>query len=438
MGAARLARGRAGRRYEELVETDGRPRLRYWLDRFQTDGLVEAGVVYGYFPAVSEGDDLVVLGDDGRERERFTFPRQRRDRHLCLADFFRPAGSGQLDVVGFQLVTVGTKISRATAELFAKDAYRDYLELHGLSVQLTEALAEYWHGRVRAELGLAGFDPARAGGHPQGRIPRLPVLVRLPGLSRPGRPGQGRAAAAAGTDRGEPVRGVPARPRAVHRRADRPSPRGKVFQHLSGGLLRAVLFDMDGLLVDSEPLWFEAECAVMATMGGSWTRADQLELTGGSLEHSVGYMRARALRPAEPALVGTWLLLDTMATLIADRGVPLMPGAAGLLAELTAAGIPLALVTSAQRQIMDAVIARADLAFGTTVCAEDVSHSKPAPDPVPAGGGTAGAAAPPAASRWRTHPGGSPRPRRRAARSSRCPVCRCRRRWARPSPGGRS
>jgi HAD superfamily hydrolase (TIGR01509 family) len=149
---------------------------------------------------------------------------------------------------------------------------------------------------------------------------------------------------------------------------------------LSDGLLRAVLFDMDGLLVDSEPLWFEAECAVMATMGGSWTRADQLELTGGSLEHSVGYMRARALRPAEPALVGRWLL-DTMATLIAERGVPLMPGAAGLLAELAAAGIPMALVTSAQRQIMDAVIARSGLAFGTTVCAEDVSHGKPDPEP---------------------------------------------------------
>jgi 5-methyltetrahydrofolate--homocysteine methyltransferase len=153
------ARGGNGPSYDELVETEGRPRLRMWLERIQTEGLVEAGVVYGYFPAVSEGDDLVVLGDDGRERERFTFPRQRRDRHLCLADYFRPAGSGQLDVVGFQLVTVGTRISRATAELFAKDAYRDYLELHGLSVQLTEALAEYWHGRVRAELGLAGFDP---------------------------------------------------------------------------------------------------------------------------------------------------------------------------------------------------------------------------------------------------------------------------------------
>jgi 5-methyltetrahydrofolate--homocysteine methyltransferase len=153
------ARGGNGPSYEELVETEGRPRLRMWLDRIQTEGLVEAGVVYGYFPAVSEGDDLVVLDASGGERERFTFPRQRHDRHLCLADFFRPAASGEADVVGFQLVTVGTKISQATAELFAKDAYRDYLELHGLSVQLTEALAEYWHRRVRAELGLAGFDP---------------------------------------------------------------------------------------------------------------------------------------------------------------------------------------------------------------------------------------------------------------------------------------
>jgi 5-methyltetrahydrofolate--homocysteine methyltransferase len=153
------ARGGAGPSYEELVEAEGRPRLRMWLDRIQAEGLVEAAVVYGYFPAVSDGNDLVVLDGTGAERERFSFPRQRHDRHLCLADFFRPAGSGQTDVVGFQLVTVGTRLSRATAELFAKDAYRDYLELHGLSVQLTEALAEYWHGRVRGELGLASFDP---------------------------------------------------------------------------------------------------------------------------------------------------------------------------------------------------------------------------------------------------------------------------------------
>jgi 5-methyltetrahydrofolate--homocysteine methyltransferase len=154
------SRGEGGPSYAELVETEGRPRLRMWLDRIQTEGLLDAGVVYGYFPAVSEGDDLVVLDEKGNQRERFTFPRQRHDRHLCLADFFRSRESGQTDVVAFQLVTVGAKISEATAELFAKNAYRDYLELHGLSVQLAEALAEYWHSRVRDELGIAADDPA--------------------------------------------------------------------------------------------------------------------------------------------------------------------------------------------------------------------------------------------------------------------------------------
>ncbi len=154
------ARSSDGASYEDLVETEGRPRLRMWLERIQTEGLLEAAVVYGYFRCVSEGNDLVVLDQDGAtELERFSFPRQRRDRRLCLADFFKAAGSGETDVVGFQLVTMGARISGATAELFAKNAYRDYLELHGLSVQLAEALAEYWHARVRRELGLAADDP---------------------------------------------------------------------------------------------------------------------------------------------------------------------------------------------------------------------------------------------------------------------------------------
>jgi 5-methyltetrahydrofolate--homocysteine methyltransferase len=146
--------------YEELVETDGRPRLRGWLERLHTENMLEAAVVYGYYPCVSKGDDLILLNEDGSERTRFTFPRQRRGRRLCLADFFRPEESGEQDVVGLQVVTVGSKIGEATAELFAKDAYRDYLELHGLSVQLAEALAEYWHARVRSELGFSGEDPA--------------------------------------------------------------------------------------------------------------------------------------------------------------------------------------------------------------------------------------------------------------------------------------
>ena len=152
-------RGGTGPTHEELAETQGRPRLRMWLERAQTEGLLQAAVVHGYFPCVSEGDDLIVLDDHGVERERFTFPRQRRDRRLCLADFFRPRDSGQTDVVAFQLVTIGPAISAATGELFAKHAYRDYLELHGLSVQLAEALAEYWHARTRAALGIGGADP---------------------------------------------------------------------------------------------------------------------------------------------------------------------------------------------------------------------------------------------------------------------------------------
>ena len=154
------ARGGAGPSYEELVETEGRPRLRMWLERMQTEGLLEAAVVYGYFRCVSSGNDLIVLGPDGKaEAERFSFPRQRRDRRLCLADFFKPQDSGQTDVIAFQLATMGTRVSLATGELFAKNAYREYLELHGLSVQLTEALAEYWHARIRRELGIADADP---------------------------------------------------------------------------------------------------------------------------------------------------------------------------------------------------------------------------------------------------------------------------------------
>ncbi|MGI5521028.1 methionine synthase [Micromonospora sp. CA-259024] len=153
------ARGGNGPSYEELVETEGRPRLRYWLDRLIADQVLEAAVVYGYFPAYSEGNDLVVLDENGHaERARFSFPRQRQERRLCLADFFRPKGD-QLDVVALQLVTVGQPVSEYAAKLFARNEYRDYLEVHGLSVQLTEALAEYWHRRIRTEMTLPDGRP---------------------------------------------------------------------------------------------------------------------------------------------------------------------------------------------------------------------------------------------------------------------------------------
>ncbi|GAB2652215.1 methionine synthase [Kribbella swartbergensis] len=155
----RGTRGADGPSYDELVETEGRPRLRSWMDRILTEGIMEAAVVYGYWPCYSEGNALVVLDPaDHSELHRFEFPRQRRDRFLCLADFFRPRESGELDVVAFHLVTMGAKVAEVTGELFARNAYRDYLELHGLSVQLTEALAEYWHARVREELGFGGED----------------------------------------------------------------------------------------------------------------------------------------------------------------------------------------------------------------------------------------------------------------------------------------
>ncbi|MFB7827188.1 methionine synthase [Streptomyces hydrogenans] len=157
---AALLKGQWGLKDPATAETEGRPRLRALLERVEREGLVEAGVVYGWFPCVSKGDDLIVLDEDGGERTRFSFPRQSRGRRLCLADFHRAEDSGEVDTVALQVVTVGSRIGEETARLFAADAYRDYLELHGLSVQLAEALAEYWHARVRAEWGIAGADPA--------------------------------------------------------------------------------------------------------------------------------------------------------------------------------------------------------------------------------------------------------------------------------------
>ena len=148
--------------YEAMAETEGRPRLRALLNEVQSKGWLEAAVVYGYFPCVSEGNDLVILHHEGpekgKERVRFSFPRQRRDRRLCLSDFFASRESGKVDVVAFHVVTMGNTVSKAANELFAANAYREYLELHGLSVQLTEALAEHWHARIREEMSVRGDD----------------------------------------------------------------------------------------------------------------------------------------------------------------------------------------------------------------------------------------------------------------------------------------
>ena len=148
--------------YESMVEAEGRPRLRSLLNEVQSSGWLNAAVVYGYFPCYSEGNDLVILhheGDKkGQERTRFTFPRQTRDRRLCISDFFASKDSGKTDVVAFHVVTMGSTVSEAAAKLFAANNYREYLELHGLSVQLTESLAEHWHARIREELSVKSDD----------------------------------------------------------------------------------------------------------------------------------------------------------------------------------------------------------------------------------------------------------------------------------------
>ena len=169
MGQWGLKGSRTGPSYEELIEVEGRPRLRAWLDRIATEGVAEFAVVYGYWPCYSTGDTLVVLkpggdvADPDAELHRFTFPRQRRGRYLCLADFFRDrelALAKGPDVIAFHLVTMGSAVAKVTGRLFEQNAYRDYLELHGLSVQLTEALAEMWHARIRSDLGFARADGA--------------------------------------------------------------------------------------------------------------------------------------------------------------------------------------------------------------------------------------------------------------------------------------
>ena len=148
--------------YEALVESEGRPRLRAWIDQLKSHSVLDhAAVVYGYFPAVSVKDTVLILAEPRPDAEvirELKFPRQQRGKFLCIADYLRSRTlaeqTGQVDVLPLQLVTMGDPIARYANELFAMNNYRDYLEVHGIGVQLTEALAEYWHSRIRAELRL--------------------------------------------------------------------------------------------------------------------------------------------------------------------------------------------------------------------------------------------------------------------------------------------
>ncbi len=151
------AAGRSEDEYQTFARAEIDPILNRLLERSEKEDILRPQAVYGYFPCNADGNDLVVYEDPAgtTERCRFTFPRQPKGRHLCLADFYRPRGSGEIDVVGFQLVTVGQHASDFARELFKADQYQEYLYWHGMNVESTEGLAEYVHKRIRAELGFS-------------------------------------------------------------------------------------------------------------------------------------------------------------------------------------------------------------------------------------------------------------------------------------------
>jgi 5-methyltetrahydrofolate--homocysteine methyltransferase len=143
-----------------------RPLLREQLANAKSAGFLIPQVVYGYFPANGDGDDLIIWTDESRteERTRFHFPRQKVEPYLCISDFFRPLESGEIDYAAFHIVTMGATVSEKAAELFAANEYQKYLELHGIGVEMAEALAEYWHKRIRTEWGFVEEDgPSIAG-----------------------------------------------------------------------------------------------------------------------------------------------------------------------------------------------------------------------------------------------------------------------------------
>jgi 5-methyltetrahydrofolate--homocysteine methyltransferase len=149
--------------YQQILQNEVYPRFARLKAEAIRDKLLEAKLVYGYFPCQSSGNDLIIYQDDAKtERLRFSFPRQpveqRGGKNLCLADYFASVESERVDTVAFQLVTMGRKASEHSAKLFKSDNYTDYLLFHGLSVESAEALAELWHKRIREELGIAGND----------------------------------------------------------------------------------------------------------------------------------------------------------------------------------------------------------------------------------------------------------------------------------------
>ena len=165
-----LFRGRWGyrrgkltaREYQELIETKVEPLFMEFRRQFLKEGLIQPAAAYGYFPCESQGDHLV-MKKDGKEYD-FPFPRQAEAPYLCLSDYYKSAEEGG-DIAGLFVVTIGDKVSERTAQLYESDAYHDYLMLHAFSVEVTDALAEYWHKRMRLEMGIASSEPDNLNGY---------------------------------------------------------------------------------------------------------------------------------------------------------------------------------------------------------------------------------------------------------------------------------
>ena len=155
--------------YDAFLEDTVEPVFERMKSQLRDDGVLQPKVVYGYWPCQSDGDDLVIFDaqDNDKEIERFRFPRQRSTKRLCIADFFKSVESGQKDVLGLTCVTMGDDVSRLAKTLFDANDFTEYLYVHGMGVECAEALAELWHKRVRAELGIGGDDS-----------PRIPELFR--------------------------------------------------------------------------------------------------------------------------------------------------------------------------------------------------------------------------------------------------------------------
>lgn len=155
----RKPEGMSNPEFTEWLNENVRPTY----ERLQRDlaTVLKPQVKWGYFPCQSQGNDLILYHEDQRtERCRFRFPRQSEGRRLCLADFFKSVDSGQMDVAGFHIVTVGEAVSEYERSLFAKGDYQEYLYVHGMGVETAEALAEYWHKMIRAEMGIDDQEPS--------------------------------------------------------------------------------------------------------------------------------------------------------------------------------------------------------------------------------------------------------------------------------------